>query len=81
MPTATVRDLRNNFARVSLWISNGEEVMVTKDGKPFARLCPVRDPKSAPRWPDLAARLRRGFPKGARGKPLSELVAESRGDR
>ncbi len=81
MPTATVRDLRNNFARVSLWIANGEEVLVTKDGKPFARLSPVRGPKPASRWPDFAARLRRGFPRGAKGKPLSRIVAESRGDR
>ena len=59
MPTATVRDLRNNFARVSLWIANGEAVTVTKEGLPFATLAPIRGQARAPQWPDLAARRRR----------------------
>ena len=42
MKTATVRDLRNNFARVSAWISAGQEVEITKRGRPLARLVPVR---------------------------------------
>ena len=33
MKTATVRDLRNEFARVAAWIENGEEVVITKAGK------------------------------------------------
>jgi antitoxin (DNA-binding transcriptional repressor) of toxin-antitoxin stability system len=41
MKTATVRDLRNNFTRVSGWIANGEAVEITKGGKPFARLVPT----------------------------------------
>ena len=81
MPTATVRDLRNDFARVSLWIANGEAVTVTKDGKPFATLAPIRGPKTVPQWPDLAARRRRLFPHGVKGKPVSELISEGRGER
>ena len=81
MPTATVRDLRNDFARVSLWIANGEEVTVTKDGQPFAKLSPIRPAKPAPKWPDLAARRRRTFPKGTSGQPLSEIISEGRGER
>jgi antitoxin (DNA-binding transcriptional repressor) of toxin-antitoxin stability system len=42
MKTATVRDLRNQFPRVAAWIENGEEVDITKSGKVFARLVPVR---------------------------------------
>ncbi len=81
MPTATVRDLRNNFARVSLWIANGEAVTVTKDGLPFATLAPIRGQPRAPQWPDLAARRRRLFPCGIKGKPLSEIINEGRGER
>ena len=81
MLTATVRDLRNNFARVSLWIANGEEVTVTKDGKPFAILAPIRNRQPASQWPDLAARRRRLFPKGLPGKPVSEIISEGRGER
>ena len=48
MKTASVRDLRNDFARLSAWIENGEPVEITKGGKPFARLVPVTE-AGAPR--------------------------------
>jgi len=38
MKTATVRDLRNNFARVSRWIEAGEQVEITKRGQPYAKI-------------------------------------------
>jgi antitoxin (DNA-binding transcriptional repressor) of toxin-antitoxin stability system len=44
MKTVTVRDLRNDFRRVSKWIEKGETVQIVKRGKPFARLAP--EPKS-----------------------------------
>ena len=40
MKTATVRDLRNDFARVSQWLAAGETVQIMKRGKPFARVIP-----------------------------------------
>ena len=40
MKTATVRDLRNQFNRISKWLEAGEVVLVLKRGKPFARLAP-----------------------------------------
>lgn len=40
MKTATIRDLRNDFARLSRWIENGETVQLLKRGQPFARLVP-----------------------------------------
>ena len=46
MKTATVRDLRNNFARLSAWIGEGESVEITKGGKAFARLVPASDRKA-----------------------------------
>ena len=58
MKTATVADLRNNFARVSKWIEAGEKVSIIKRGKPFAVLAPAKDErKGVPPWPDLAARM------------------------
>jgi len=81
MPIATVRDLRNNFARVSLWITNGEQVTITKEGEPFAMLSPIRSRKTAPKWPDLGARRRRLFPNGVKGKAVSEIIAEGRGEK
>jgi antitoxin (DNA-binding transcriptional repressor) of toxin-antitoxin stability system len=35
MKTASVRDLRNNFARVSRWLQAGEKVEITKRGVPM----------------------------------------------
>ena len=46
MKTATVRDLRNEFGRVSKWLERGETVQVVKRGKPFARLVPNSKSKS-----------------------------------
>jgi len=40
MKIATIRDLRNEFARVSKWLENGETVQIVKRGKPFARVVP-----------------------------------------
>ena len=45
MKTATVRDIRNRFARVSAWIEHGESVEITKGGKAFARLVPASEGK------------------------------------
>lgn len=46
MKTATIRDLRNEFARVSKWLEAGETVQVLKRGKPFARVVPEPQSKS-----------------------------------
>ena len=45
MKTATVRDLRNEFGRISKWLESGEVVQVYKRGQPFARVVP--EPKSS----------------------------------
>ena len=60
MRTATVRDLRNHFTRISAWIEHGEAVEITKGGKVFARLVPAA--KTTPRElvkPDVLARLKK----------------------
>ena len=46
MKTATVRDLRNHFAKVSKWLDSGETVQIVKHGKPFARVVPEPKPKT-----------------------------------
>jgi antitoxin (DNA-binding transcriptional repressor) of toxin-antitoxin stability system len=40
MKTATVRDLRNDFARLSKWLEKGETIEIIKRGKPVADLVP-----------------------------------------
>ena len=41
MKTAAVRDLRNDFARLSAWLEDGEQVEITRGGKPSAHLVPA----------------------------------------
>ena len=61
MKTATVRELRNSFGRISEWINAGETVQVTKNGKAYAQLVPGNGtPLPRPRPPfDAEARLRK----------------------
>jgi prevent-host-death family protein len=47
MKTTTVRELRNNYAKVLRWVSKGEEVEVTRRGKAVARVVPVVSAKPA----------------------------------
>jgi prevent-host-death family protein len=47
MKTASVADLRNDFRRVSAWVSEGESVNITKRGRVVARLVPPSAPTIA----------------------------------
>ncbi|HEY3854883.1 MAG TPA: type II toxin-antitoxin system prevent-host-death family antitoxin [Verrucomicrobiae bacterium] len=59
MKLATVRDLRNRFARVAAWIEEGEDVEITKAGKPYARLIPSPSRKKGEIVkPDIIAQLK-----------------------
>ena len=42
MKRATVRDLRNDFAKLETWLGEGEEIQIEKRGKPIAMLMPMR---------------------------------------
>ena len=72
MKTATVRDLRNNFADVAKWIEHGEQVAITRNGTPFATLAPAKPAKL--RKVDWAARLAKRKPVG-RGLSKEETDA------
>jgi len=82
MKTATVADLRNNFARISRWIEAGEEVEITKRGKKFARLRPEASRVGEPtiEWPDRAGWRKRIFPKGSGPTSVEEIVDYDRGE-
>ena len=40
MHSLTVRDLRYDFGKVEAWLADGQEIEITKHGKPIARLSP-----------------------------------------
>ena len=46
MKTATVRALRNDFARLSKWLDKGETIEIVKRGKPVAELVPKSSRRS-----------------------------------
>lgn len=82
MKTASVADLRNNFATVSRWIYEGQTVTIQKRGRAFAILSPAgKKKRSAMEWPDHEARLNRLFPAGPiRGRSAEQVISEIRGD-
>ncbi len=71
MKTATVRELRNNFARLAKWIEHGEQITITKNVQSFAKLSPATMDK--PRKVDCAAHLKKHKPVG---KGMSKEATE-----
>jgi len=62
MKTASVQDLRQDFARIRAWLQTGEEVAITLRGQAIATLIPIPQKKRARRsLPDLTARLKKVF--------------------
>lgn len=56
MKRATVRDLRNRYTSLLRWIRAGEEIVITRRGKPVARLVPeVPESASQVDWSQSAA--------------------------
>jgi prevent-host-death family protein len=80
MKTATVADLRNDFATLSKWIHEGEAITITKRGRPFAILAPARKRKTLPSVNRLA-RLHKIFPAGPIPTDARDAVDQDRGDR
>ena len=57
MRKATVRDLRNNFAMLEAWLSDGESVCIEKRGHPVAMLTAIPPTRrKTVKMPDFAAR-------------------------
>jgi antitoxin (DNA-binding transcriptional repressor) of toxin-antitoxin stability system len=81
MKVATVRDLRNDFAKIARWLEDGEAVEIRKRGSVIGRIAPARSTSTAARaWPNFAERARRTF--GDVITPDSQaLIDEGRGAR
>ena len=57
MKTATVRDLRNNFAMIEAWVKEGEQVRIEKRGEPIAVITAFSARKNKRvKMPDFEAR-------------------------
>jgi antitoxin (DNA-binding transcriptional repressor) of toxin-antitoxin stability system len=81
MKTASVRDLRQNFARILAWIEAGEEVAITRRRQAVARLIPWPQRKPAKRpMPDIAARFKRVFgAKTIADRTMKAIMDQTRG--
>jgi antitoxin (DNA-binding transcriptional repressor) of toxin-antitoxin stability system len=79
MKSATVADLRNNFAAVSKWIQAGEAITITKRGRAFATLAPAHQKTAAPVPVDRMARLRKIFPDGPVNGDIQDVLDYDRG--
>jgi prevent-host-death family protein len=56
MKTATVRDLRNRYADLLAWVEAGQEILITRSGRPVARLIPESARQAhRVRWSDSPA--------------------------
>lgn len=75
MKTTTVGEVQKNFAQVLRNIWAGEKVIVTKRGKPVAKI-EALGPKSKIDWPDFYDEAI-----VIKGKSISEMIVEERGDR
>jgi antitoxin (DNA-binding transcriptional repressor) of toxin-antitoxin stability system len=83
MPTATIRELRNQFPKVKKLVEAAGEVVVTDRGTPRYRLLlytPTTQERK-PRRKDYMARLRRHQPRPLSAADAQALHDENRGSR
>jgi len=78
MKSTTVRELRNNYSKVLKWVAKGEEVEVTRRGKPVARVVPVASagPLEVD-WNKSAALTRKSWSKPLTAEQSAAVLAES----
>lgn len=75
MKRASVGEIQKNFSRILKNIKAGEEITITRRGKPIAKIVTI-GPKKNIEWPDFyneAVELK--------GKPASEIIIDGREDR
>jgi antitoxin (DNA-binding transcriptional repressor) of toxin-antitoxin stability system len=84
MTRMTVRDVRLHWPKAEKALAEGEEIVVTRDSKPVARILPfVARPKAKRKRFDPEAHLRklRSFWKGQSiGPSVDEWLARDRAD-
>jgi len=81
MRTASIREVRHDFGRILEWVTNGEEVAITKRRETVARLLPARRRKTKrAKIPDVAARLHKVFgQKVITDEEMKRVLDDSRG--
>jgi antitoxin (DNA-binding transcriptional repressor) of toxin-antitoxin stability system len=84
MTRMTVRDVRLHWPKAEKALAEGEEIVVTRDSKPVARILPFIPPpaKARPRFDPVAhmRRLRRLWKGRSFGPSTDEWLARDRAD-
>lgn len=75
MRTVSVGDVQKNFAKILDSIQSGERVVITRRGRPVARLTAL-GPQGDVRWPDFLAEA-----VDLPAPPLSEILSRQREER
>lgn len=79
MRNATIRQVQHHLNQVLAWVESGEEVQIFRRKRLVAKLVPpLRDGAATP---DFVTRAKRVWGAAPRGKLLSAVLAEDRGDR
>ncbi|MGA3007113.1 MAG: type II toxin-antitoxin system prevent-host-death family antitoxin [Opitutaceae bacterium] len=80
MKTTTVRELRNNYAKVLRWVSAGEEVQITKRGQIVAKVVPPQLASSRKLdWNESAAFRHPAWPHRLTVVESAAVLADSQG--
>ncbi len=72
MRSVSAREANQGFSRLLAQVAKGEEVVITRHGKPVARLVPVQDAAAAKK---REAAIRRMLKRLEKGVPLGGLRA------
>ena len=79
--TATLEQTQSDLLRLVNLVQQGEEVVITSQGRPVARLCAVQQPSRNRRaWLARLAELREQVSTGKTGPTVEQLLDEDRGD-
>jgi len=78
MSTCTVAEAKAHLSELLARVENGEELVITRRGRPVAQLSPVRPVKRPPDWQAIRA-FRESLP--AMATSATDLVREMRDAR
>ncbi|OGV81391.1 MAG: hypothetical protein A3K19_07960 [Lentisphaerae bacterium RIFOXYB12_FULL_65_16] len=83
MQSVTIREAQHNLAAFLRQVEAGEEIVIRRRNRPVARLVAIGPEVPAKvDWSGVAERRRELWGgKNVPGKPMHEIVSESRGDR
>jgi len=87
MRIITTQEAAQQFEDVARLAHNGERILITRDGEPWAVLSPPavgaanQPAANGLKWPDFAGRLAPYYPQPVEGPTATGLLAQDKQDR